>query len=158
MHRSNAPPLPVNILLVEDNEDDALIARHAFRSVNVEINLQVAADGCEALKMLRREKPFEDVARPSLILLDLNMPRMDGRELLSIIKHDENLRSIPVIVLTTSDANIDVLQAYDSYANAFMAKPIDFIHFKAFVDSLADYWLKTVILPPAPEECKPVNS
>ena len=119
----------VEILLVEDNPSDVILTQIALRQCKIANNLQVAADGEAALQLLRGQGKHADSPRPDLILLDLNLPRMDGRELLAAIKDDENLRTIPVVVLTTSDAERDVVQSYTLHANAYITKPIDMDQF-----------------------------
>lgn len=131
------------ILLVEDDPGDAELTRQGFRAAGVPVNLMVMQDGEAGLSYLRRE----DTKRPQLILLDLNMPKMDGREMLSILKVDPELRSIPVVVLTTSDAPSDVEAVYDLHANACMRKPVDFGEFKKLVNDLRAYWFTHVVLP-----------
>jgi CheY-like chemotaxis protein len=138
----------VEILLVEDNPSDVLLTQIAMKRCKITNHLHVAVDGEEALAILRHEGPHTDVARPDLILLDLNLPRMDGRELLGIIKSDPALRSIPVVVLTTSTAPRDVIQSYDLHANAFITKPLDIEQFSRVVKAIDDFWFDIVRLPP----------
>ena len=137
----------VDILLVEDNPADVALTREGFREGNFENNLHVARDGFEAIAFLRRQEPFADSPRPDLILLDLNLPRMNGREVLGEIKSDEQLKSIPVVVLTTSQADEDVKKAYALHANAYMNKPVGFDGFVAVARGVMEYWFSLVRLP-----------
>ena len=134
---------PIEILLVEDNPGDVRLTIEALRESKVRNNLRVARDGVEALEFLRNP----DVSRPDLILLDLNLPRKDGREVLAEIKADESLRSIPVVVLTTSEAEEDVLRSYDLHANAYVTKPVDFDRFIKVVQQIDDFFVTVVKLP-----------
>ena len=138
---------PIEILLVEDNPGDVRLTQEALGEAKVRNNLAVAKDGVEALAFLRREAPFVDAARPDLILLDLNLPRKDGREVLSEIKADPELRRLPVVVLTTSSAEKDVLESYNLYANCYITKPVDLDQFVRIVSSIEDFWLTIVKLP-----------
>lgn len=135
------------ILLVEDNPADVRLTREAFKEHRVRNNLSIVEDGVEALAFLRREGPHAGAPRPDLILLDLNLPRMDGRELLERIKADPVLRRIPVIVLTTSKAEEDVLRSYDLHANCYITKPVDLAKFMAVVKDIEGFWLTIVTLP-----------
>lgn len=137
----------VEILLVEDNAGDARLAQEAFREARVRNNLSVVGSGEEALLFLRRQPPHQAAARPDLILLDLNLPRKSGRELLRDIKTDPGLARIPVVVLTTSQAEEDIASAYDLNANCYITKPVDLDAFFHVVQSIEDFWLKTVRLP-----------
>jgi len=139
---------PIEILLVEDNPGDVRLTQEALRDGKVRNSMHVAADGVEALAFLRREGKFADALRPDVILLDLNLPKKDGREVLAEIKTDPDLRRIPVVVLTTSEAEEDILRAYNLYANAYVAKPVDLDKFIAVVKSIEDFWLEIVKLPP----------
>ena len=138
---------PIEILLVEDNPGDVRLTQEALGEAKVRNNLAVARDGVEALSYLRREAPFEDAARPDLVLLDLNLPRKDGREVLAEIKADPELRRLPVVVLTTSSAEKDVLESYNLYANCYITKPVDLDQFVSIVSSIEDFWLTIVKLP-----------
>jgi len=138
---------PIEILLVEDNAGDVRLTTEALREGHVSNNLSVAKDGAEALAMLRREPPFGDAPRPDLVLLDLNLPKMDGRQVLAAIKNDPELRRIPVVVLTTSKAEEDVLRSYDLHANSYITKPVDFDQFLGVVQSIESFWLTIVTLP-----------
>lgn len=135
------------ILLVEDNPADVELTRQGFAEGKIANNLHVVTDGEEALAYLRREAGFEDAVQPDLILLDLNLPGKDGRAVLEEIKRDEGLRTIPVVVLTTSDAQVDVLKSYQLHANAYMTKPVDFTQFVELVRSIGSYWFTLVRLP-----------
>ena len=138
---------PIEILLVEDNIGDVRLTQEALREGKVKNNLTVARDGEEALKMLRREGEHASIPRPDLILLDLNLPRRDGREVLQEIKADEQLRMIPVVVLTTSSAEADILKSYQLHANCYITKPVDLEQFISVVKSIDDFWLTIVRLP-----------
>lgn len=138
---------PVEILLVEDNPGDVRLTQEALRDGKVRNNLSVAPDGVEAMAFLRREGKYAGAPRPDLILLDLNLPRMDGREVLAAIKADERLRRIPVVVLTTSRAEQDVLRSYDLHVNCYVTKPIDLDQFITVVKTIEDFWLTVVVLP-----------
>ena len=139
---------PVEILLVEDNPGDVRLTREALREGKVRNNLYVASDGVDALAFLRREGQYADAVRPDLILLDLNLPRKDGREVLQEIKADATLRYIPVVVLTSSQAEQDILRAYDLHANCYVSKPVDLDQFIHVVHSIEDFWFTIVKLPP----------
>ena len=139
---------PATVLLVEDNEGDVILTQEALRDAKLHVDLECVVDGHEALAYLRREGDRAGAVTPDLILLDLNMPRMDGRELLEIIKKDPELRKIPVVVLTTSAAEIDVLKSYDLQANCYITKPIDFDQFQQIVTQVKDFWFTLVRLPP----------
>lgn len=140
--------MSVNILLVEDNPGDVLLTREAFREGCYLPNLSVVEDGEEALQFLRRSGKYADAERPDLILLDLNLPRKDGRELLAEVKQDPELRLIPIIVLTTSEAEQDVRRAYKLHANCYLTKPLEMDTFMRKVRSVEDFWLSVVRLPP----------
>jgi two-component system, chemotaxis family, response regulator Rcp1 len=138
---------PVEILLVEDNPGDVRLTEEALREGKMRNNLTVARDGVEALQVLRREGPHASAAVPDLILLDLNLPRKDGREVLAEIKSDAQLRRIPVVVLTTSQAEEDILRSYDLHANCYIHKPVDFQSFISVIQSIDSFWLSVVKLP-----------
>ncbi|MDQ7805115.1 response regulator [Amycolatopsis sp. A133] len=140
-------PAPIDILLVEDDPGDVLMTREAFAHHKIRNPLHVAADGVEALQFLKREGPFLEAPRPGLILLDLNLPRKDGRELLGEIKETPGLRTIPVVVLTTSEAEEDILRSYELHANAYVTKPVDFEKFVEVVRKIDDFWVTVVQLP-----------
>ena len=149
---------PAELLLVEDNYGDVLLTREAFRSARVSNNLAVAGDGEQALAMLRREDVYFNQPRPDLILLDLNLPRLDGREVLTAIKKDPDLKRIPVIVLTSSKADIDILKSYELRANGYIVKPVNFERLQEIVASLEDFWFSVVVLAPAANHCEQSNA
>ena len=138
---------PIEILLAEDNPGDARLTVEGFRDAKVKNKLTVVEDGKDALAYLRHEGPYANVSLPDLILLDLNMPKKDGREVLAEIKADEELRRIPVLVFTISSADKDILEAYNLQASAFITKPIDLDEFITVVKSLEEFWLTIVKLP-----------
>jgi len=138
---------PIEILLVEDNPGDVRLTIEALRESKVHNNLHVAKDGVDALAFLRHEQGFGDTTRPDLILLDLNLPRKDGREVLAEIKADARLKTIPVVVLTTSRAEQDVLRTYELQANCYISKPVDLDQFIGVVRTIEDFWLTIVTLP-----------
>ncbi len=142
-----APPTVVDVLLVEDDPGDVLMTREAFEEHKLRNTLHVVEDGVEAVAFLRREGRYADAPRPGLILLDLNLPRKDGREVLEEVKNDESLRSIPVVVLTTSQAEEDILRSYNLHANAYVTKPVDFERFITVVQQIADFFVTVVKLP-----------
>lgn len=137
----------VNVLLVEDSPGDVRLTQEALRGANISIRLQVVSDGIEAMSFLRRESPYTGAPRPDLILLDLNLPKMDGREVLALVKADEAFRTIPIVVLTTSDAEEDILASYQLQANAYLSKPVQLSAFESLVRSINDFWLTTAKLP-----------
>jgi two-component system, chemotaxis family, response regulator Rcp1 len=140
--------MPITVLLVEDSPGDVRLTREAFREANSSVALQVASDGGEAMAFLRRQGVHIHAPRPSLILLDLNLPKMDGREVLALIKQDPSLRAIPTVILTTSDAEADITRSYQLQANCYLAKPVQLDEFESLVRSISDFWLTTVKLPP----------
>lgn len=146
MNAANTPT--VEILLVEDDPGDVLITREALAQSQLTNNLHHVSDGDEALAFLRREGDHEDAVRPDLILLDLNLPRVDGREVLATIKSSPDLRRIPVVVLTTSRAEEDVVSSYDLHANAYVTKPVDFDEFVSTVRQIDDFFFTVVHRPP----------
>ena len=139
---------PIEILLVEDSPSDADLTVAALAAAKVANRLSVVEDGVEAMEFLRREGRYAEAARPDLILLDLNLPRKDGREVLAEIKADDNLKTIPVVVLTTSQAEKDVIQAYTLQASCYVTKPVDFQQFLEVVEAVEGFWLTVVKLPP----------
>lgn len=139
---------PIEILLVEDDEGDVLLTTEALEASKVTNNMHVARNGEEALKFLRREQGYHDVRRPDIVLLDLNLPRIDGREVLAQIKSDPELRRIPIVVLTTSEAEEDILRSYDLHANAYVTKPVDFERFLEVIQSIDEFFVTVVRLPP----------
>jgi two-component system, chemotaxis family, response regulator Rcp1 len=141
-------PDPIDILLVEDSPGDVRLTQEALKEGRVANRLHVVGDGEEALAYLRREGRFADATEPGLVLLDLNLPRLDGREVLRVMKSDPELKRIPVVVLTTSTADADVLRVYDLAGNCYIAKPVDYDRFIEVVRSIEDFWLTVVRLPP----------
>ena len=138
---------PVEILLVEDNEGDVGLIEEVFEEAKIRNNIHVAEDGEEAILFLHGEGKFSGSPRPDIILLDLNLPKKDGREVLKEIKEDNNLKNIPVVILTTSNAEKDILRAYDLHANAYITKPLDFDQFIKVVGSIENFGLESVNLP-----------
>lgn len=138
---------PIEILLVEDSPGDARLVVEAFKDGRVHNNLNVVEDGVEAMAYLHREGPYAAATRPDLILLDLNLPKKDGREVLAEIKADANLRSVPVIVLTTSQAEEDIIRSYNLHANCYITKPVDLDQFFKSIKLIEDFWLTVVKLP-----------
>lgn len=141
------PADEIHVLLVEDDPGDVLMTQEAFEHHKLRNQLHVVSDGVEALAFLRREGEFADAPRPGLVLLDLNLPRKDGREVLEEVKNDPSLRSIPIVVLTTSQAEEDILRSYDLYANAYVAKPVDFERFIEVIRQIDDFFVSVVKLP-----------
>ena len=139
---------PIEVLLVEDDPGDVLMTKEAFNEHKVRNRLNVVSDGAEALAYLRREGPYADAVRPDLVLLDLNLPRRDGREVLAEIKNDESLHQIPVVVLTTSEAEEDILCSYQLHANAYVTKPVDFDRFINVIRQIDEFFVTVVKLPP----------
>ena len=137
----------VDILLVEDNPGDVRLTEEALKESKISVSMRVAYDGIQALAMLRREDEYADLPQPDLILLDLNMPRMDGREVLRQIKSDDQLKHIPVVVLTTSEAEKDIVQAYGLHANCYITKPVELNEFMKIIQSIEGFWLTVVKLP-----------
>ncbi|HLE84013.1 MAG TPA: response regulator [Thermoanaerobaculia bacterium] len=142
--------VPIEILLVEDNAADVRLTREALKDAKVRNRLHVAADGVVAMAFLRREGRHADAPRPDLVLLDLNLPKKDGREVLEESKQDPGLQNIPVVILTTSQAEEDVLRSYQLHANAYVTKPVDLERFLEVVRSIESFWLEIVRLPGAP--------
>ena len=139
---------PIEILLVEDSPSDTELTLEALREAKVRNHLSHVEDGVEAMRFLRRQGQYAHAPRPDLIMLDLNLPRKDGREVLAELKTDEQLRTIPVVVLTTSRSEQDVLRAYHLHANCYITKPVDFEQFLEVVHSIESFWLFVVTLPP----------
>jgi chemotaxis family two-component system response regulator Rcp1 len=137
-----------HVLLVEDSPGDVRLTREAFRDANHGLQLHVACDGVEALAFLKHEGKMAAAPRPDLILLDLNLPKMDGREVLAHIKKDDCLRTIPTVILTTSASEIDVARSYELQANCYLSKPVDLEAFEHLIRSINDFWLTKVTLPP----------
>ena len=141
--------MPVEVLLVEDNPGDVRLTQEVFRDANCSVRLHVAFDGVEAMAFLRREgAAVANAPRPDIILLDLNLPRMDGREVLARVKEDPILKMIPTVILTTSDAEADVVKSYQLGANCYLRKPVQLEAFESIVKSINDFWLTKVKLPP----------
>jgi CheY-like chemotaxis protein len=139
--------MPIEVLLVEDSPGDVRLTQEAFRDANSTIHLSVAADGVEAMAFLKHTGTHANSPRPDLILLDLNLPRMDGREVLAHIKEDEDLKTIPTVILTTSDAESDIVKSYELQANCYLTKPVQLDAFEALVKSINDFWLTKAKLP-----------
>jgi CheY-like chemotaxis protein len=144
----NEPHQHVEILAVEDNPADVRLIQEALKEGKFNNHLHIAEDGVEAVKYLHREHPYENAQQPDMILLDLNLPKMDGREVLARIKSDERLKNIPVIVLTTSKAEEDIMKSYNLHANCFITKPVGIEQFMKVVREIEDFWLSIVKLPP----------
>jgi CheY-like chemotaxis protein len=139
--------MPIEVLLVEDSPGDVRLTQEAFRDANRSIHLHVVSDGVEAMTFLRREGTHVDAPRPDLILLDLNLPKMDGREVLAQIKEDASLKTIPTVILTTSEAEVDIVKSYQLHANCYLSKPVQLDAFESLVKSINDFWLTKVKLP-----------
>jgi len=138
---------PVNILLIEDNPGDIRLTEEAFNECQINVNLISVMDGVEAIKYLTKVEKYDTAETPDLILLDLNLPKKDGREVLEEIKSDGQLKRIPVIVLTTSNAEQDILKTYNLHVNGFINKPVDFDRFFDIIQKIKDFWLSTAVLP-----------
>ena len=141
--------MPIEVLLVEDNPGDVRLTQEVFLDANSSVHLHVASDGVEAMAFLRREGSHSHAPRPDLVLLDLNLPKMDGREVLAQIKKDESLKTIPTVILTTSDAEADIAKSYRLQANCYLTKPVQLSSFEALVKSINDFWLTKAKLPQA---------
>ena len=139
--------MPIEVLLVEDSPGDVRLTQEAFREANRSIHLHVASDGVEAMAFLRQRGTNVHAPRPDLILLDLNLPKMDGREVLALIKEDESLKLIPTVILTTSVAEEDIVKSYQLHANCYLSKPVQLEAFESLVKSINDFWLTRVKLP-----------
>lgn len=139
---------PIEILMVEDNPGDVRLTQEALKDAKVSNTLRVVEDGAAALDFLYRRGDYADAPRPDLILLDLNLPKKNGREVLEVIKQDAQLKMIPVVILTTSQAEEDVVRAYSLHANCYISKPVDFTQFTKIVRTIEDFWLSIVTLPP----------
>lgn len=137
----------MNVLLVEDNPGDVRLTQEAFKEAKISIKLDVAMDGAEAIKFLRKDGEYADALTPDLILLDLNLPKKDGREVLKEIKTDDLLKRIPVVVLTTSNAEQDIMKSYNLHVNCYINKPVDFEKFFDIIQKIEEFWLTTAILP-----------
>jgi two-component system, chemotaxis family, response regulator Rcp1 len=143
----NRARLSVRVLLVEDSPGDVRLTKEAFRDANMAIELHVATDGIEAMIFLRQEGVYAQAPRPDLILLDLNLPKMDGREVLAQIKSDDSLKLIPTVILTTSEAEADIVKSYQLQANCYLSKPVQLDAFESLVKSINDFWLVRTKLP-----------
>ncbi len=139
---------PIEILLIEDNPADVRLTQEAFKTARIQNNLHVVEDGVAAMAFLHQTSPHEQAPTPDLILLDLNLPKMDGREVLKEVKSNKDLRKIPIVILTTSDDEEDIWRSYDLHANAYLVKPIDIMKFVKMIHSLESFWLTVVKLPP----------
>jgi len=138
---------PINILLIEDNPGDVRLTQEAFKEGRMDIDLSVTMDGVEAVKFLKKEEKYAEAVTPDLILLDLNLPKMDGREVLEVVKSDPSLKRIPVVVLTTSNAEQDILKSYNLHVNCYINKPVDFDKFFDIIQKIEDFWLSIAVLP-----------
>lgn len=139
--------LPTEVLLVEDSPGDVRLTQETFRDANPSIHLHVACDGVEAMAFLKRHGVHSNVPRPDIILLDLNLPKMDGREVLAHIKEDASLKTIPIVILTTSEAEVDIVKSYQLQVNCYLSKPVQLEHFERLVKSINHFWLTEVKLP-----------
>src|SRR3984957_10680373 len=139
--------MSIEVLLIEDSPGDVRLTQEAFREAKMSVNLHVATDGVEGMAFLRREGVHSEAPRPDIILLDLNLPRMDGRQVLTLIKEDESLKTIPTVILTTSEAEEDIVKSYQLQANCYLSKPVQLEAFEALVRSISDFWLTKVKLP-----------
>jgi two-component system, chemotaxis family, response regulator Rcp1 len=139
---------PIQVLLVEDSPGDVRLTQEAFRNADRSVVLHVASDGVEAMAYLKHQGVHASATRPDLILLDLNLPRMDGREVLALIKEDDLLKTIPTVILTTSDSEADIVTSYNLHANCYLTKPVMLEAFEKLVESINSFWLTTVKLPP----------
>jgi chemotaxis family two-component system response regulator Rcp1 len=141
--------MPFEILLVEDSPGDVRLTQEAFKTANVAVHLNVVLDGIEAMAFLRREGVYADAPRPDLTLLDLNMPRMNGREVLAQIKKDDELKTLPIVILTTSDSEGDIVKSYELHANCYLCKPVQLTAFEDLVKSINEFWVTRARLPRA---------
>ncbi len=138
---------PIELLLIDDDDKDIFLTKRAFKKASISSQIQIAKNGEEGLALLRREEPFQASARPDLILLDLNMPRMTGYEFLEIVKNDDELKSIPAIVMTNSQSDADMIKSYENHANSFISKPIELDDFMNVIRAIECYWFTAVRLP-----------
>ena len=138
---------PIEILLVEDNEGDVFLTRRAFEKAKLANNIEVAADGEIAMDMLRRQGEYSTLSKPDIVLLDINLPKKDGKQVLKEMKEDEELRRIPVVILTSSQAEQDVIKSYDEHASSYIVKPINLEKFRDVVTAIEDFWFSVVVLP-----------
>ncbi len=139
---------PVDILLVEDNEADVILTQEAFKESKLVVRMHHVDDGEKCMAYLRKQPPYENVMKPDLVLLDLNLPVMDGREVLTEILKDEELRRLPVVILTTSTSDSDLIHMYNLRCNSYITKPVDFEQFHRVIKSICEYWFTVVALPP----------
>lgn len=139
---------PVEILLVEDNADDVLLTREGFAHAKLAVNMHHVENGEECMKFLRKQAPYADAPTPDLVLLDLNMPIMNGREVMTEIVKDDKLHQLPVVILTTSDAERDLLDMYNLRCSSYITKPVEFENFQRVIRDLCNYWFTIVVLPP----------
>lgn len=146
--------MPLEVLLVEDSPGDVRLTQEAFRNANATVHLHIASDGVEAMAFLKHEGAYANAPRPDLTLLDLNMPRMDGREVLALIKGDESLKTIPTVILTTSEAEEDIGGSYQLHANCYFSKPVQLDAFEDLVKTINNFWLATAKLPGQGKEAK----
>ncbi len=151
MNTSMTRSRPAEILLVEDNDNDVELTREGFKQSKLAVNLHHAKDGEECMAFLRKEGKFADVPTPDIILLDLNMPRMDGREVLAEISRKESLRHLPVVILTTSEAEQEILKMYQLRCSSYIVKPVNLDRFIRAIQTFSDYWLTVVVLPTVPK-------
>lgn len=154
MNTAFAHPRPAEILLVEDNENDVILTRQAFQQAKLAVSLHHVQDGEQCMAFLRKQGLYAAVPTPDIILLDLNMPRMDGREVLTAISTDEKLRHLPVVILTTSSAEQEILKMYQLRCSSYIVKPVDFDQFVGVIQRFSDYWLTVVVLPSLPGEAR----
>jgi chemotaxis family two-component system response regulator Rcp1 len=138
----------IDVLMVEDNQDDVELTKEVMRESKIRVNLHVVGDGLEAMEYLKLKGKYENVTRPDLILLDLNLPKLDGRQVLTMIKSDEDLKTIPVVILTSSTAEEDIVKTYKAHCNCYVTKPIGLDQFAKMTKSLEDFWLTIVKYPP----------
>ena len=148
-HMANEQLRPIEILLVEDNRGDVLLTKEAFAAAKIWNNIHVVRDGEEALAYLNQTDDYAEAIRPDLVLLDLNLPKIDGREVLDYVKSTDSLKRIPVVVLTSSEAEQDVLKTYDLHANSYVVKPLNFAPFVQVVNAVENFWFSVVTLPSA---------
>jgi CheY-like chemotaxis protein len=139
--------MPIEVLLVEDNAGDVRLTQEAFRLINSSVRIHVAADGQAAMAFLRREGTYRDAPRPDIILLDLNLPKLNGHQVLAQVKEDDSLKLIPTVMLTTSRAEADVVKSYQLHANCYFCKPVQWGEFEAVAKTINDFWLTAVRLP-----------
>ena len=147
MNKALANSRPAEILLVEDNQNDVILTREGFKRSKLMVNLTCVENGEQCMAFLRKEPPYADAPTPDVILLDLNMPIMDGRQVLEEIDKDENLNHLPVVILTTSDAEADILDMYKLRASSYIIKPVDFNNFLDVIQGITNYWFTVVVLP-----------